>query len=91
VSCVVQVVRILTSAQGRVRGVAVRGTDEHGHALEEETLFLCSKGLVLATGGFSADVEFRSVQCPVYGEHVMTTNQVCHVPAHSRTVSRILR
>jgi flavocytochrome c len=35
----------------------------------------CSKGIILANGGFSADVEFRSIQNPSFGEGVMSTNQ----------------
>jgi flavocytochrome c len=35
----------------------------------------CSRGVVLAAGGFSADVPFRSIQNPSFGSHVMSTNQ----------------
>jgi len=37
--------------------------------------FLCSRGVVLATGGFSTDVKFRAIQNPAFGENIMTTNQ----------------
>jgi flavocytochrome c len=42
---------------------------------DQEQTLLCSKGVVLASGGFSADVKFRSIQNPSFGEGVMTTNQ----------------
>ena len=35
----------------------------------------CSKGVVLASGGFSADVKFRMVQNPSFNEQVASTNQ----------------
>jgi len=42
---------------------------------EEEIDLICSRGVVLATGGFSADVAFRAIQNPSFGEKIMTTNQ----------------
>lgn len=54
-----------------VEGITVKNRlDEQQH----ETL-LCSKGVVVASGGFSADVPFRSIQNPSFDEKVMTTNQ----------------
>ena len=42
---------------------------------DEEIDFLCNRGVVLATGGFSADVKFRAAQNPSFSENIMTTNQ----------------
>ncbi len=36
---------------------------------------ICDKGVILASGGFSADVPFRKIQVPTFGEQVMSTNQ----------------
>ena len=41
----------------------------------KEQEILCRRGVVLAAGGFSADVKFRSIQNPSFGEDVMSTNQ----------------
>jgi flavocytochrome c len=63
--------RFIVSEDGRrVEGIRVQNKLDDHH----ETLF-CSKGVVIASGGFSADVQFRSVQTPSFGESVMTTNQ----------------
>ena len=51
----------------RVIGIKVR------QGVTEEVY--CDKGVVLASGGFSADVPFRSIQAPAFDENVMTTNQ----------------
>ena len=42
---------------------------------KQEQNMLCRRGVILAAGGFSADVEFRSIQNPSFGKHVMSTNQ----------------
>ena len=36
---------------------------------------VCNYGVVAASGGFSADIPFRSIQNPSFNEQVMTTNQ----------------
>ena len=36
---------------------------------------ICDKGVILASGGFSADILFRKIQVPTFGEKVMSTNQ----------------
>ena len=41
----------------------------------QEQTILCRRGVILAAGGFSADVKFRSIQNPSFGENVMSTNQ----------------
>lgn len=41
----------------------------------QEQILLCRRGVILAAGGFSADVKFRSIQNPSFGENVMSTNQ----------------
>jgi flavocytochrome c len=45
----------------------------HGDNVPQE--IFCEKGVVLASGGFSADIPFRSIQTPAFGKDVMTTNQ----------------
>jgi flavocytochrome c len=42
----------------------------------QEQDILCRRGVILAAGGFSADVDFRSIQNPSFGEIVMSTNQL---------------
>jgi flavocytochrome c len=63
--------RFIVSDNGRrVEGIRVQNRLDDHH----ETLF-CRRGVVIASGGFSADVQFRSVQNPSFGSSVMTTNQ----------------
>jgi flavocytochrome c len=63
--------KFIVSENGRrVEGIRVQNRLDDHH----ETLF-CRRGVVIASGGFSADVQFRSVQNPSFGESVMTTNQ----------------
>ena len=45
------------------------------HDKQTEQTLLCRRGVVIAAGGFSADVDFRSIQNPSFGKNVMTTNQ----------------
>ena len=56
-------------------GREVQGVTVHNSADESDENLLCSKGVILAAGGFSADVEFRSIQNPSFGSDVMSTNQ----------------
>jgi flavocytochrome c len=42
---------------------------------EAPTTVFCRHGVILAAGGFSADVQFRSIQNPSFGKGVMSTNQ----------------
>jgi aspartate oxidase len=51
-----------------VKGIHVHRDGHH------ETL-LCEKGVIIASGGFSADVAFRKIQNPSFDEKVMSTNQ----------------
>jgi len=63
--------RIITNpTTGRVHGIEVSDT-----LLEESFEIGCTKALILAAGGFSADVEFRAIQNPLLNSEVMTTNQ----------------
>jgi len=58
------------SDDGHVLGIRTKSiVDDH-----VETV-LCERGVVLASGGFGADVAFRSVQNPSYDRTVMSTNQ----------------
>mmetsp|Transcript_11826 Transcript_11826/g.32801 ORF Transcript_11826/g.32801 Transcript_11826/m.32801 type:complete len:510 (-) Transcript_11826:98-1627(-) len=55
---------------GHVTGIKVADT-RTGH----QQVILCRKGVVVASGGFGADVLFRSIQNPSFDKNVMTTNQ----------------
>jgi flavocytochrome c len=59
---------VLDSDGRTVKGIQVK------NGLEHETL-LCNKGVVIASGGFSADVAFRSIQNPSFDDKLMNTNQ----------------
>lgn len=66
-----QFLSFVMSEDGRsVEGVRVRSRVDD---LVEK--IMCEKGVILASGGFSADVAFRSIQNPSFGENVMSTNQ----------------
>ena len=66
----------VTSKDGKdVEGIRIiSGKQEEKEVVEEEVLW-CTRGVVLAAGGFSADVAFRSIQNPSFGANVMSTNQ----------------
>jgi flavocytochrome c len=66
----------LTDADGLMTGVRIRegfvqGRPEMGHDVD----LMATRGVVLATGGFGADVAFRSVQDPRLDSLVDTTNK----------------
>lgn len=61
---------IMSNDHTQVKGIRVENLAED----RLESLF-CHHGVVLASGGFSADVPFRSIQNPSFDEHVMSTNQ----------------
>lgn len=68
--------RLLRDTDGRVKGVEVR----EGYAFPQQdsgtTRFIrANKAVVLATGGFGADVAFRTLQDPRLTEDYQTTNQ----------------
>lgn len=54
----------------RVEGIRVKNTRDG-----KELKIFCKRGVVACSGGFSADVPFRSVQNPSFDEKVMSTNQ----------------
>lgn len=54
---------------------SVQGIRVKNRADDKMEVLLCDKGVILASGGFSADVAFRSIQNPSFGENVMSTNQ----------------
>jgi flavocytochrome c len=64
---------IMDENNKHVKGIRVKPTDEE----EGDTIknIYCDMGVILAAGGFSADVEFRSIQNPSFHEGVMSTNQ----------------
>jgi flavocytochrome c len=56
----------------QVLGIHIGSAEAPGEA--PSTVF-CRHGVVLGAGGFSADIKFRSIQNPSFGEKVMSTNQ----------------
>jgi flavocytochrome c len=69
---------ILGAKAGKCQILGVRigsGAEAPGEEAAPPTSVFCRYGVVLAAGGFSADVKFRSIQNPSLGEKVMTTNQ----------------
>ncbi len=66
---------LLRDSQGVVRGVAYRNGYLFGQPDSGETMTLAAhKAVILATGGFGADVPFRSVQDPRLDERIAHTN-----------------
>ncbi|CAB9521869.1 Fumarate reductase flavoprotein subunit [Seminavis robusta] len=61
---------IMNDRGDRVQGIRVKNAKKG-----DETEILCKRGVVAASGGFSADVPFRSIQNPSFDEKVMSTNQ----------------
>ena len=61
------------SGEKKVLGIKVKHDSRKSKAIHE-TIF-CRRGVVLAAGGFGADVKFRSIQNPSFDEQVMSTNQ----------------
>lgn len=53
----------------------VKGVEVVDNKSGQQKIIYCSKGVVAASGGFSADVPFRKIQNPSFDENVMTTNQ----------------
>lgn len=68
--------RIIRDADGRVKGVQVREGYQFPDKTSGKVRFLCArKAVVLAHGGFGADVAFRSQQDPKLSDRVGTTCQ----------------
>lgn len=82
--------RIIREDDGRVTGVAVRegytfGKPESGKA----KTIAARRGVVLAFGGFGADVKYRKRLDPKLGEAFLTTNQPGATAEAMREASRI--
>lgn len=69
--------RLISNPEGRVVGLeVVTGYDFKKDAQKGKIKFIkATKGVVMASGGFSADVTYRSTQDPRLSKEVMTTNQ----------------
>lgn len=61
------------SGEKKVLGIQVKHDSQKKKGAHET--ILCRRGVVLAAGGFGADVKFRSIQNPSFDEKVMSTNQ----------------
>jgi len=69
---------ILRDAQGRVCGVMVRDGYNYPDAGSGVPRYIkAEKAVILATGGFGADVAFRTVQDPRLTEEIDSTNKRC--------------
>jgi hypothetical protein len=53
----------------------VEGIRDKNRLNDHHEMLVCRKGVVIASGGFSANIQFRMVQVPSFNESVMTTNQ----------------
>ena len=62
---------VMENENGKAKVLGIR----IGSPSETVDTVFCRHGVVLAAGGFSADVKFRSIQNPSFGENVMSTNQ----------------
>ena len=66
----------IANAQGRICGAVVRdGWDYKNKSSGKEKRIEAKKALILASGGFGADVAFRSAQDPRLSEAIDTTNK----------------
>jgi len=84
-----QLTRLLQDGSGRVVGIEVRKGYEFGKP-ESGTLrtIRALKGVVLASGGFSGDIRFRTTQAPELTDSFKTTN---HPGANSEGLIAALR
>jgi flavocytochrome c len=68
--------KLIVDSYGRVRGVQIR----EGYRFPDEKSGVvkhinAKKAVILATGGFSSDISFRTIQNPSLTDDVMSTNQ----------------
>ena len=67
---------LIQDADGRVVGVKIRQGYRFPDAASGKSVFVkARRGVILATGGFSNDVDFRRTQDPKLQAHVDSTNQ----------------
>jgi flavocytochrome c len=66
---------LITDNNGRVCGVQVRSNHDY-RKKESGTIekLLARRGVILATGGFGNDIQFRSLQNPLLNETIRSTN-----------------
>lgn len=82
--------KILRSDAGRVTGIEVREDYEFGDAKSGRVKRIgARKAVILACGGFGADVAYRKRLDPKLGEKFLTTNQPGATAEAWREVSRI--
>ncbi len=67
---------ILTDNQGRVLGGAVLREYDYRTNTGVPAKIRAQRGVILASGGYGADVAFRSIQDPRLDETIQTTNKV---------------
>lgn len=67
---------ILTDNQGRVLGGAVLREYDYRTDTGVPAKIRAQRGVILASGGYGADVAFRSIQDPRLDETIQTTNKV---------------
>ncbi len=71
--CLLQ--ELVIEGKNNVRGVKIRSGYRFSDETAGEETYICAKqAVVLATGGFSNDIEFRSLQNPLLNKSVASTN-----------------
>jgi flavocytochrome c len=71
-----QFLEFLRDKNGSISGMRVlRGYDNSRPELGEKIELFARRGIILATGGFGADVAFRQAQDARLGDHLDTTNK----------------
>lgn len=81
--------RLISDEEGRVIGLEVlQGVSKADPDNGKRTFIRAKKGVVMASGGFSADVSYRSTQDPRLTEEIATTN---HPGATAECLKEMLR
>lgn len=81
---------VIRDADGRVKGVRIREGYVFGKPGSGKVKTICARrGVILACGGFGADVRYRKALDPKLGEAFLTTNQPGATAEAWREASRI--
>ena len=81
------VLSLLTDGR-RVSGVCICATADADSVTRQTSRLYCRQAVILAAGGFGADITFRALQNPTFGKGVMTTN---HPGATAQALRAALR
>ncbi|WP_035387327.1 flavocytochrome c [Ferrimonas senticii] len=67
--------QIIVAQDGAIEGIEIRQNYYFEQPSSGQPLRIkVNQALIMATGGFAADVEFRQAQVPALGDHMSTTN-----------------